>query len=157
MVDMNQLSMHQDRVVKYNFVPPIANLFELARYAERRTPAMQTPLSPAPTPPATWDAVIRARTDEAIRTCNGAAVINNQPSPDDEALRPKEEGDEKIIYIGDYVCRTAQILEQLFSGALGCQELKDAAARVTSRARNDSDGDDIKPTSKMLEKIRRLE
>ena len=36
-------------------------------------------------------------------------VINNQPSPDDEALRPKEEGDEMIIYIGDYVCRTAQI------------------------------------------------
>lgn len=152
MVDMtNRALARQKKLRAWDGVPSIARFFELAKHV----PTLPSP-SPSPSPNQShFDALIRAKKIESMRIINATHNINYGSIPRELMPQQLEEGDELLLYIGDYFTKTAQICSQMFDGALKCRDVVDATSRVHTRA-EEHDYDSMTSVTRMEAKITRL-
>lgn len=152
MVDMtNRALTYEDRLRAFDEFPPIANFFEIAKHV----PTLPSP-SPSPSPnQSQYDALIRAKKNEAMRIIDATHNINYGSIPEELMHQQLEEGDELLLYIGDYFTKTAQICGQMLDGVLNCQDVKEATARVHARA-EEHEHDYMTGITRMETKISRL-
>lgn len=156
MVNMSNGQTFQERLNVYEFVPPIADFFELAKHVARTAPNLAHSSTPPPNM-SQYDAIIRAKTKEAIRNYTAAEAFNQQQSQSTTKPTPTlSDGEALLIYIGNYFNNAAQICDQIFIGVLKCTEVIEAGMRWKEQASRENDLDNHIRTAEAEQIIHKL-